>query len=93
MTLLLVKTINYFCNFIYAMIFIRVIISWFPMTHGSKPVQILFMLTEPILAPIRSVIRKSPLGGPGMVLDFSPIIAYFLVMLLQSLITDLIMGV
>jgi YggT family protein len=91
MILLLITAIRYFCNFLYALIFIRVILSWFPMAHGSAPVRLLFSITEPILAPIRSVIKKSPLGGPGMMLDFSPIIAYFLIVLAQQVVISLLM--
>jgi uncharacterized protein YggT (Ycf19 family) len=36
------------------------------------------------------VIQRSPLGGSGMVLDFSPIIAFFLLQLLQTVLVSLI---
>jgi YggT family protein len=84
-------TINYFCNFLYIAILARVILSWFPGARGFKIVLFLFAITDPILNPIRSVIQKSPLGGPGMVLDFSPIIAFFLIQLIERLLMSLIM--
>lgn len=90
MTSILITTIRYFCNVLYILILIRVLISWFPVARGSRPVQILYALTEPILGPIRSIIQKSPLGGPGMMLDFSPIIAFFLIQLVQALLTNLL---
>jgi YggT family protein len=64
----------------------RVLLSWFPAARHNALFKLLFSLTEPILAPIRSVIQKSPLGGPGMMLDFSPIIAFFLITLLQNIL-------
>jgi YggT family protein len=88
---LLVQGVGAFCNLLYILILIRVILSWFPMVHGSKPVRLLFSLTEPILAPIRGVIQRSPLGGSGMVLDFSPIIAFFLLQLVQVVLIEIIM--
>lgn len=88
---LLIIAIRYFCNFLYALILIRVLLSWFPIPRNNKLIQLLYALTEPLLAPIRNIIRKSPLGGPGMVLDFSPIIAYFLITLLQQLLTALLL--
>jgi uncharacterized protein YggT (Ycf19 family) len=35
-------------------------------------------LTDPILAPIRKMVYNSPLGGAGMMLDISPVIALFI---------------
>ncbi len=90
MQIILIQGVSVFCNLLYILILVRVILSWFPMVHGSKPVRILFALTEPILSPIRGVIQRSPLGGPGMVLDFSPIIAFFLLQLAQTVLISLI---
>jgi YggT family protein len=90
MKYILIEGVGWFCNLLYVLILVRVILSWFPMVHGSKPVRILFRLTEPILSPIRGVIQRSPLGGSGMVLDFSPIIAFFLLQLLQTVLVSLI---
>ena len=84
------QAIYYFTNFIYILILLRVLISWFRISENNAIVRLLYVLTEPILSPIRSLIRKSPLGGPGMVLDFSPIIAYFLVMLIRQLLLELV---
>jgi uncharacterized protein YggT (Ycf19 family) len=35
-------------------------------------------MTDPILAPIRKMVYNSPLGGAGMMLDISPVIALFI---------------
>ena len=91
MAVIIITAVRYFFNVMYALILIRVILSWFPMARGNKLVQILFSLTEPILGPIRSVIQKSPLGGPGMMLDFSPIIAFFLLSLIQNVLINLLL--
>lgn len=90
MTSLLVTAIRYFCNFLYLLILFRVILSWVPVSRDNRLIRLLLALTEPILSPIRSVIQRSPLGGPGMVLDFSPLVAYALIMLAQNLLIDLI---
>ena len=83
---LLIRAVDYFCEFLYLLIFIRVIISWLPVPPGNQLIKVLYALTEPILSPIRALIRKSPLGRPGMMLDFSPIIAYLLIMLAKELV-------
>ena len=90
MQYILIRTVQIFCNFLYLAILARVILSWFPMARGNKFAQILNAVTEPILYPIRSVIQKSPLGGPGMILDFSPIIAFFLIQIIQNVLINLI---
>ncbi|MCL2707919.1 MAG: YggT family protein [Defluviitaleaceae bacterium] len=87
----LVRTaLSYFFGLLNILILARVILSWLPMAHNNQIVRFLFALTEPILAPIRKIIRKSPLGGPGMMLDFSPIIAFFLLYLLQNVLDSLL---
>ncbi len=51
------------------LIFARAILSWFPRIDSRNPlVDILVQVTEPILAPIRSLM-------PRTVIDFSPMIA------------------
>ena len=65
-------------------IFGRVIMSWISPT-GNDPISpILYQITEPILAPIRSVLPK--LG----VFDFSPIVALFLLQIVSSQLTRLL---
>lgn len=73
----LISAIGIFVRVINFLVFIRVIMSWFPVNNSNALVRLLYALTEPILGPVRSIIQKSPLGGPGMMIDFSPIIALF----------------
>lgn len=70
------------------LILIRIILSWLPI--GRNPVtDILYTLTEPILGPVRSMMDKSPLGG-GMMIDFSPVIALFVLRLVHMLLNGLV---
>lgn len=70
------------------LILIRIILSWLPI--GRNPVtDILYTLTEPILGPVRSMMDKSPLGG-GMMIDFSPVIALFVLRLVHMLLDGLV---
>jgi len=68
------------------MLFVRIVLSWFAVGRNNRVVEILFAFTEPILAPIRNLVNRSPLGGPGMVLDFSPLIAVVLLRVLERFI-------
>jgi YggT family protein len=59
---------------------VRVVSSWFRISPYSRWVRWAFTLTEPILRPLRRVIPNL-----GMI-DVTPIVAYFLLALLQALI-------
>ncbi len=85
--------IEYFAIFLEFAIFIRVIVSWLPIGRDGNVIRILYVLTEPILGPVRNALRKSPLGGPGMRMDFSPIIAYALIEIIKSVLIVLILQI
>jgi YggT family protein len=58
----------------------RALLSWFD-PRGATPIgRFLFEATEPIIAPIRSVMPRT-----GM-LDLSPMIAVFLIILLRQML-------
>lgn len=88
----LMNTIEVFFWVLYAMLFIRIIMSWFPMGRNNRFMDLLFAFTEPVLAPIRKLVNRSPLGGPGMVLDFSPLIAFILLRIARMFILSILAG-
>jgi YggT family protein len=61
-------------------IFVRVIMSWVPVRLPFGLNELVWNVTEPVLAPIR---RYLPIAG-GM--DFSPFIALLLVQIIASVI-------
>ena len=68
-------------------LFARVIFSWFPVSPGSAMegiYDVLRMLTEPVLGPLRRAIPPVRLGGMG--LDLSPLIALFGIQILQRIV-------
>jgi YggT family protein len=86
----LANAVDVFFTVLYIMLFVRIILSWFPMSRDNKFMELLFALTEPVLAPIRNLVNRSPLGGPGMVIDFSPLIAFILLRLLRNILVPII---
>ena len=68
------------------LIIIRVLLSWFPYNQYQPLIQILLKITDPILTPIRSLIR--PVGG----IDLSPIIVVFLIKLIQNFIISFLIS-
>ena len=56
-------------------LFIRILLSWFPITPGTFLAQVnhgLYAVTEPVLGPVRRAVGPVRLGSMG--LDLSPII-------------------
>jgi YggT family protein len=59
---------------------VRVISSWLPISPYSAWIRWSYALTEPLLAPLRRVV-------PGMgAIDFTPLIAYFLLNIIESVL-------
>lgn len=85
MEALLVQAIGLFFYFLEILIFVRIILSWVVRGYNSAIGRFLYNMTEPILGPVREMLRKSPLGG-GYGLDFSPIFALILMRLVQTLL-------
>lgn len=83
------SAIYWFANILNFLILLRCIMSWFPIGKNNPIIRILFMLTDPILNPIRKLVDRSPLGGAGMMLDFSPFIACVLIMAVSNLLISL----
>lgn len=84
---LLLNSIEVFFKLLYFLIFIRIFLSWFPGINQSAIGGIFYTLTEPILGPVRHMVDKSPIGG-GMALDFSPIIALFLMDIVKVVLSN-----
>lgn len=72
--------INLLFNILSLAIFARVILSWIDPMGNLRLTQLLHAVTEPILAPIRSVLPNT------MMFDFSPIIAMLILQALSQLI-------
>ena len=87
---LLVQALGVFFSLLETLIFVRIILSWFPIGYNNPIMQFLYNLTEPILGPVRNMVDKSPIGG-GMGLDFSPIFALILMRLVQALLTSAVL--
>jgi YggT family protein len=77
---LVLSILNMFLTVMLFAIIIRAVLSWFD-PRGSNPVsRALIEFTEPIIAPIRSIMPRM-----GMI-DLSPMIAVFIIIMLQRMI-------
>lgn len=71
-------------------IFIYVIFSWFPRTGVlGKIYDALGIVCEPFLGLFRKFIP--PVGGNGMAIDFSPIVAFVVLQLIEMLLRRLLL--
>ncbi|MDO5389141.1 MAG: YggT family protein [Clostridia bacterium] len=88
---ILVTALNIFYEILTFAILLRCIVSWLPINRNNFFIKIIYSLTEPIMGPIRNLIEKSPLGG-GMIIDFSPVIAYFVIYFIYSILVRIILA-
>lgn len=68
-------------------LFVRIVLSWFPNPGEGAMASIqsfLFALTEPILAPLRSVLPPVRLGAAA--LDLSPMVVVLVIIFLSGAI-------
>ena len=72
--------INILAQALVLAIFVRVIMSWVPMRLPLGLNELVWGVTEPVLAPIR---RFLPMAGG---IDFSPLIALLLIQLIASIL-------
>ena len=63
---------------------VRVVSSWLPVSPYSRWVAWSYRLSEPVLAPLRRIVPNL-----GM-LDITPILAYFLLNIIESLLFNLV---
>jgi YggT family protein len=93
--MLILKTLLYFIYVLEALVFARVILSWLPaMNKGRSLVHFIVTVTDTLLQPIRSIIKKSVLGGSGngLRLDYAPLVAFLILDALTNHIRQLMVG-
>ncbi len=78
---LLITTLSTFIQLYSALLIIRILLTWFPNVNWyNQPFSALSQITDPYLNIFRSIIP--PLGG----MDFSPILAIFVLNIVGNLI-------
>ncbi|MCL1935793.1 MAG: YggT family protein [Defluviitaleaceae bacterium] len=92
----IIEAVRMFFLFLRILLIARIILSWLSLfsmdLRNSKIAYLIFNLTESLLSPIRRVLMKSPLGGPGMMIDFSVLILFFLIQIVESIVISLLHG-
>ncbi|MBU7582221.1 MAG: YggT family protein [Nostoc sp. TH1S01] len=84
---LLISTLNTFIQLYTALLFIRVLLTWFPTINWyNQPFSALSQITDPYLNVFRSIIP--PLGG----IDLSPMLAILLLQVVGQVVASLVGG-
>ncbi|MBD2437767.1 YggT family protein [Nostoc sp. FACHB-110] len=84
---LLISTLNTFIQIYTALLFIRVLLTWFPTINWyNQPFSALSQVTDPYLNVFRSFIP--PLGG----IDISPMLAIILLQIVGQVVSGLVGG-
>ena len=71
-------------NILYFLLVIRIILSWLNPDPYNEIVQIIYRVSDPILAPF----RRLPLQTGGM--DFSPIVAFLVLSVLRNFVVNVL---
>ncbi|MBD3426205.1 MAG: YggT family protein [Candidatus Omnitrophica bacterium] len=74
-------------NVVYFILIIRIILSWVNPDPYNEIVQIIYRISEPILAPF----RRLPLQMGAI--DFSPILAFIVLSVLRNFIVNLLYSI
>ena len=90
MARILSDTVDIFVNLLYLLIVIRVVLSWIRFSRRNMFINLVYALTEPLLAPIRALLRKFPMGGLSMPLDLSPLVLFLIITLMKNIIKGFI---
>ena len=84
--MILLEFINALIMAAWIALFVRVILSWFPVSRENPIVSVVFQITDPMLAPIRRIMPRT-----GM-LDLSPLVLFFLLYFLRILVNAALTG-
>jgi YggT family protein len=74
------QVINQVINILIYAIIIRAFLSFIPQIRSNQLIRLLNDITDPLLKPF----QRFQIGGPGMAMDFSPLIAIIILSLIQS---------
>ncbi|MFL0195527.1 YggT family protein [Clostridium sp. WILCCON 0269] len=83
----LAVAISLLFRFLEGAIILDVILSWIMPGRGNAFVELLHVFTEPLMRPGRKLQEKIM---PGLMIDFSPIIAFFIIDIIRGIVFTVI---
>ncbi|MGI6484991.1 MAG: YggT family protein [Tepidanaerobacteraceae bacterium] len=91
--MVIVQAVNFFFQFLYIMVIIRVFLSWVPNAARTPLAGFVYQITDPIVEPFRMLFSRFMSRGPGIYLDFSPLIALFVLNVLRRIIVSILVRI
>lgn len=94
MAVILVRAIYWFAQILTFMLVMRAVFSWFardPYSTSGRIYSVLIRLTEPVVSPCRQLLYKLNINT-GM-LDFSVLIAFFLIEIVANVLARIVLAV
>ncbi len=82
----LITLIDLMVNLYFVILLARILLPFFGISPYHQVMQLIYQLTEPVLAPIRSILPRA-----GM-FDLSPMVAMIILTVLQSILVALLRG-
>ncbi|MDO4174479.1 MAG: YggT family protein [Eubacteriales bacterium] len=78
-------------NLLQWLLVFRALASWFPQVQQSRIGELLYTITEPMIAPFRSILDRFQ-SSRTMMLDFSPLLAFLVLLILEQLLRAMLLG-
>jgi YggT family protein len=88
----IIELVDFAFNFYILLLFARIIMSWIRLPDNpmlNTLTSFIYDVTEPFLGLFRRLLPIAQVGGMGM--DFSPILAFFVLRLIQSFVIKILM--
>jgi len=91
----LAQVVSWVCQILIVILIVRSVLSWFVFYNRrynsgiGRVYQILSAFTEPIVAPVRRIISRFVNTGP---IDFAPLAAFFLIMIVRWILVAILLG-
>lgn len=90
LNLYIINLVDFVITLLSYLFIARVILSFISLSSHSNPTlnriaHVIWLITDPILKPIRRVVPPTSVGG-GSYVDFSPIVALIILSLIQRFI-------
>lgn len=70
----------------------RALVSWFPQVQQSRIGELLYAVTEPMVAPCRSLLSRFR-ALRTMPIDFAPLLAFMVLLIVQRLLYAMLFSV
>ncbi|MBV9100472.1 MAG: YggT family protein [Candidatus Dormibacteraeota bacterium] len=87
LALTLADVVNFVAGALYVLIFVRILLSWLPISPWNPLVRVLRRIADPILLPFRRVLPT--LAG----IDFSPIVAVVVILLISTILDQILLAI